>query len=214
MRALDEPAAHFGTARHHAHGSQFLQQQRHRGDVAEGVGHTHFMEMDFRDGTPVRLRLGIRDQIVHRLHMRLHGVRRIERRDLRGDVRPRGVMMMVMVRVIVVVVVTRLVVVMMVVVVLFLGVSVDVYVHARTDKTAHGRGIRMYMYAGYAERVDARQRGRTVGNQLKERGGEHVTGRAHRAFEVERLHYVRRQRACGGARRTRARRTRRVPPRG
>ena len=108
----------------------------------------------------------------------------------------------------VIVVVTRLVIVMMVVVVLFLGVSVDVHVHARADKTAHGRGIRMYMYAGYAESVDARERGRTVWNQLKERGSEHVTGRAHRAFEVECLHSVKqRRRTCCGVQWTTAQRT-------
>ena len=114
----------------------------------------------------------------------------------------------------VIVVVPRLVVVMMVVVVLALDVPVDVHVHARADEAAHGRGIRVHVHARDAERVDARERGRAVGDQFKERGGEHVTGRAHRAFEVERLHSIRRQRACGGARRTKARRTRRVPPRG
>ena len=106
------------------------------------------------------------------------------------------------------------VVVMMVMVVLFLDVTVDVHVHARTDEPAHGRGIRMHVHARNAERVDARERGRTVGDKFQKRGGEHVTGRAHRAFEVERLHSVRRRRACGDVRRTTARRTRRVPPRG
>ena len=115
----------------------------------------------------------------------------------------------------VIVVVTRLVVVMMVVPVVFLfGVAMYMHVHARTGDSA-GRGtLGMDVYSMYAECVDPRKRSLAVGYKLQQRGGEHVTGRAHPAVKVESFHSVRRRLAHGGVQGTTLRRTRQGPPQG
>lgn len=67
-------------------------------------------------------------------------------------------------------------------------VTVHGHVEERARKAAAGRAGRAQLHAGRQERGEAGDGGGRIGDELQQRGGEHVAGGAGFKLQVERLH--------------------------
>ena len=178
---------------HHPVGPYHVHQQARAHHVGHRVQRAHLVEVDLRDRRAVDLGLRLGDQAVHRLGVPLHGVGQRQAVDDAVDVVRGGVVMVVM-PVAVVMVMVMLVPMVMMMLPAQRHVLHDLLlpVHRDGDVRAQDAALlgppALEPHPGQLEPVHRRDEPVRVGDQLRQRGHQHVPRRAHVAFDVEYLH--------------------------